>query len=68
MRSSVLILLGLSMAVVGVLMRQSQQQPEPPRPIRSAGPKEMRDPPSRWSIVDEMADESFPASDPPSTY
>jgi hypothetical protein len=25
----------------------------------------MRDPPGRWSQVDEASDESFPASDPP---
>lgn len=32
---------------------------------RQAGPEAMRDPPSTWSKVDEAADESFPASDPP---
>lgn len=32
---------------------------------RSAGPDEMRDPPSGWSKVDQAVDESFPASDPP---
>ncbi|WP_432769854.1 MAG: hypothetical protein HEQ22_03660 [Sphingopyxis sp.] len=33
---------------------------------RSAGPAGMRDAPNRdWDRVDEAADESFPASDPP---
>jgi len=33
--------------------------------VRTAGPSEMRDPPERWSKVDQASDESFPASDPP---
>ena len=32
---------------------------------RSAGPDAMRDPPQDWEKVDQAADESFPASDPP---
>lgn len=36
--------------------------------VRPAGTKEMADPPRDWDKVDEMADESFPASDPPGTY
>ena len=32
---------------------------------RSAGPDAMRDPPKDWEKVDQAADESFPASDPP---
>ena len=32
---------------------------------RSAGPDAMRDPPEDWDKVDQAADESFPASDPP---
>lgn len=36
---------------------------------RSAGPQGMRDTPRRhWDRVDQAADESFPASDPPATY
>lgn len=36
--------------------------------VRQAGPREMKDPPDNWDMVDERADESFPASDPPGTY
>ncbi len=36
--------------------------------VRPAGPEAMRNPPRQWDKVDEVADESFPASDPPSTY
>lgn len=36
-------------------------------PVRSAGPEAMRDPPKDWDKVDQAADESFPASDPPPT-
>jgi hypothetical protein len=39
-----------------------------PTPVRPAGPESMRDPPKRWDSVDEAADESFPASDPPANY
>ena len=35
---------------------------------RPAGPDSMKDPPQQWDKVDEEADESFPASDAPSTY
>lgn len=37
-------------------------------PVRQAGREEMRDPPRCWDLQDETADESFPASDPPSSY
>lgn len=32
---------------------------------RSAGPDAMRSSPGAWDKVDQAADESFPASDPP---
>ena len=38
-------------------------------PVRDAGPAAMADPPRQgWSKIDQASDESFPASDPPSTY
>ncbi len=36
--------------------------------VRTAGPEAMRDPPRDWSQTDESSDESFPASDPASSY
>lgn len=35
------------------------------QPVRPAGKDAMRDPPEKWDRVDEVGDESFPASDPP---
>ncbi len=36
--------------------------------VRNAGPDAMRSDVDDWDKVDEAVDESFPASDPPSTY
>jgi hypothetical protein len=36
--------------------------------VRNAGPEGMRSDPPQWDRIDEASDESFPASDPPSTY
>ena len=36
--------------------------------VRDSGPDHMTSPPKDWSKTDEAIDESFPASDPPSTY
>ncbi|MDB5658007.1 MAG: hypothetical protein JWS10_622 [Cypionkella sp.] len=36
--------------------------------VRPAGPEQMSTPPKDWDIIDEQADESFPASDPPGNY
>ncbi|MDX5402395.1 MAG: hypothetical protein LPJ93_08365 [Rhodobacterales bacterium] len=48
--------------------RMATPPPMGPDPVRPAGPQEMRDRPASWDMVDERADESFPASDPPGTY
>lgn len=39
-----------------------------PQEVRQAGPGRMKNPPRHWDRLDEIADESFPASDPPGTY
>jgi hypothetical protein len=36
--------------------------------VRNAGPDAMADKPGDWHKIDQASDESFPASDPPSTY
>lgn len=37
--------------------------------VRSAGPEGMRrEAGRRWNSIDQASDQSFPASDPPSTY
>jgi hypothetical protein len=36
------------------------------KPVRPAGKDAMRDPPKDWDKLDDVNDESFPASDPPS--
>ena len=36
--------------------------------VRSAGTEGMRSDPKNWDRTDQASDESFPASDPPSTY
>ena len=70
---------GLAAAVLGRLWwKRESDHPAaalrgdaPPGPVghsgsaRTAGTGEMRDPPKEWDEVDEAADESFPASDPP---
>lgn len=36
--------------------------------VRDAGPENMAFPPQDWDTIDQQADESFPASDPPGNY
>jgi len=43
------------------------EAPPPPK-VRDAGPEAQQSPPKRWDVVDQQADESFPASDPPGNY
>lgn len=62
----------------GVLIGRSFNRANAPAPtidstkpmpkVRDAGPETMAAPPSRWDVVDQQADESFPASDPPGNY
>ncbi len=56
---------------------QVKKKPPPPevkskggqtKPVRDAGPEAMKNPPKKWDEVDQAADESFPASDPPAKY
>ena len=75
MRSSTtLVALGLAgtAALISYAARQLRQvavkRSAPPQPVRDAGPGHMENPPHRWDMVDQQADESFPASDPPGNY
>jgi len=46
-----------------------QLQAHPPMPnVRDAGAENMTSAPQGWNNTDERSDESFPASDSPSTY
>jgi hypothetical protein len=47
---------------------EGQKKPPPKTKVRDAGPDAMNNPPKKWDDVDEAADESFPASDPPAKY
>jgi hypothetical protein len=55
-----------SVAGSSLLLGLIRARYETPEAVRPAGPESMRNPPRDWDSVDEAADESFPASDPPS--
>ena len=55
-----------SLAGSSLLLGLFRARYETPEAVRPAGPESMRNPPRDWDSVDEAADESFPASDPPS--
>lgn len=62
-------LVGGGVLAYRVMQKRQAQQQRPPLPeVRDAGPEAMNDPPKRWGMVDQQADESFPASDPPGNY
>lgn len=72
---SALVLLAIGLAGTAYALRPRPERQRSGRgtrspyyPVRNAGPEELSLPPRRWDKVDEMADESFPASDPPATY
>lgn len=49
--------------------KKARRRPPVQEYVRTAGPDEMKSPPSDgWNEVDEASDESFPASDPPARY
>lgn len=48
-------------------LAQPEKMPAPPK-VRDAGPDAMKQKPKKWDPVDQQADESFPASDPPGNY
>ncbi len=73
MRGSASLIFGIGvlagLAIPTLLRTAPRHDPHGPRSsVRDAGPEQMKCPPPDWDEVDEAADESFPASDPPSTY
>jgi hypothetical protein len=67
-------LLGAGVLIGRNLSRETSARPldqplkKPTPKVRDAGPEAMKTPPKRWDMVDQQADESFPASDPPGNY
>lgn len=67
--SDILIAAGGFLLVGGLIARACRTTDRPDhRYVRTAGRREMTAPPRDWDRVDEMGDESFPASDPPGNY
>lgn len=70
--ASLIIVLALGVAAGHFYTRHRHEEAlkakTPAQPVRDAGPENMETPPKRWDNVDQQADESFPASDPPGNY
>lgn len=65
------VILRMTLAVIFAMFAYRavrQSRPRDELRIRVAGLTEMKNPPRNWDLVDEIGDESFPASDPPATY
>ena len=61
-------LIGVAIAILAGAAKMSAERRRARRafqPVRDAGPENMAHPPADWDDVDQTADESFPASDPP---
>ncbi|MDT1062349.1 hypothetical protein RM190_10790 [Paracoccus sp. CPCC 101403] len=72
MTNNLILRLGLGIAA-GFLLKSAldaRRMQATPRleKVRDSGPEAMRETPSDWDMVDEQADQSFPASDPPANY
>ncbi|WP_313138159.1 hypothetical protein [Paracoccus jeotgali] len=70
MRIGEFIAFAVGFGVAAMLLTASRRKSRLPEDqyVRVAGRREMVDPPPDWDVVDEAADESFPASDPPGNY
>jgi hypothetical protein len=60
------ILTGPSLVAAGATVVAARDRKRAFMPVRDAGPENMEHVPESWDRVDEAADQSFPASDPPS--
>lgn len=56
------------MATLAAVAANGRRMNARPDMIRNAGRRQMKMPPRSWDLVDESADASFPASDPPGNY
>jgi len=61
-----LYLMAAAATAAGATVRAARDRKRGFTPVRDAGPENMKHAPDSWDRVDEAADQSFPASDPPS--